>query len=537
MSCVQCSPGRLGWSFHGLRSIGISALVTTFLIMLTTNLYFINRTHLDENRQFTSDIVEPTHQRLVLDADDGIMKQKLQEDDDNVLLDKLDFLKEQLKKTRNRINIYKNNFGYKAVGEPFENNLKRHLMNADKVFVTSDQQHSMDEVAKSPFLDEGNKILHSINKSNSSSFITCQEIPQNLDTLERIGSGYTKQVYKVNIGGKYVALKQANREGHDGLECAQNGMSGKDCYRLANYKVLKELALLQQLKSPHIIKLLGYCLRDERGENGGTTSVTIATEYGEPLTFITLLQMSWEDRLKIAFGITKLLVYLHNSPMGALTMHDFKLTQFVLTNNEIQLADLDDVDDTIKTCRQDNDCRIGSVNNQSCVRGRCEHYSDHINVYNAHKLFYSLLPFEAPSSVKQRIANLTKNTGQSTWNSAKILEKLEDILRIYRNSFIYNITDDLRHRKDDLFKKFVDRDCPAIHDYWCHGTIYAGANSCAFSVRNEDEARYLCIHDPQCKAFVMTSQTTWTGRTVVYFKNDSSQSVSSKGNTMFERVT
>ena len=62
-------------------------------------------------------------------------------------------------------------------------------------------------------------------------------------------------MYKANVGGKYVALKQANREGHDGLECAQNGMSGKDCYRLANYKVLKELALLQQLKSPHIIKV------------------------------------------------------------------------------------------------------------------------------------------------------------------------------------------------------------------------------------------------------------------------------------------
>ena len=88
---------------------------------------------------------------------------------------------------------------------------------------------------------------------------------------------------------------------------------------------------------------------------------------------------------------------------------------------QIQLADLDDVDDTVKTCRQDNDCRIGSVNNQSCVRGRCEHYSDHINVYNAHKLFYSLLPFEAPSSVKQRIANLTKNTGKYQITSRHIL--------------------------------------------------------------------------------------------------------------------
>ena len=96
------------------------------------------------------------------------------------MFDKLGFLKEELNKMRTRIvNVYKHNFARKAIGETLENNLKRPLMNAVKVLLASYQRRSMAEEC----LEEGN-MLHYIDKSNSTSVITCQNIPQNsLDLL------------------------------------------------------------------------------------------------------------------------------------------------------------------------------------------------------------------------------------------------------------------------------------------------------------------------------------------------------------------
>ena len=86
---------------------------------------------------------------------------------------------------------------------------------------------------------------------------------------------------------------------------------------------------------------------------------------------------------------------------------------------QIKLADLDDVDDAQPTCKQDEDCGIGDMRRLPCVKGRCQEYSDRLNVYHAHKLFYSLLPFEAPFTVQGLIAELTNNTGKIITFSTK----------------------------------------------------------------------------------------------------------------------
>ncbi|XP_072049455.1 extracellular tyrosine-protein kinase PKDCC-like [Amphiura filiformis] len=535
MARVWCAVLR--WSSRGLRLQATGVLCLTFLMVLTTNIYLVNRTVFDININQSN-----VNDRFV--QDDKVSEERIS-DSENILLKKLKSLKDELKRTRSRIYTQKqlvteNRTQYKRdlAQNPLENKLKRHLMNADgldqslvTMTTTSLQQRQVE------FRDINQALYENIHFHPNSSFISCQDLPKNTNLLEHVGAGYTKQVKKIMIDDKVVALKQANRKGHDGKECVQFGMNAPDCLKLANYKVLKELALLQQLESPHIIKLLGYCVKDEKKEEE-TPSVTIATEFGVPLTFITLLQMSWEDRLRIALGVTRLLYYLHNSPIGALTIHDFKLTQFVLFNNEIKLADLDDVEDTQPTCIRDEDCVIGNMIPVPCMIGQCQHYSDRLNVFHAHKLFYSLLPFEAPVPVQKMISELTNNTGQSTWSSRRILQTLDQILDVYRNSSIYGNIGGARHIKDMVkFDKFPNQDYPAVHDYWCHGTIYAGANSCAFSVVDESEARYLCSHDPQCKAFVMTSQKTWTGRTVIYLKSQTSEPVQSDGNTLYIRVT
>ena len=80
---------------------------------------------------------------------------------------------------------------------------------------------------------------------------------------------------------------------------------------------------------------------------------------------------------------------------------------------QIKLADLDDVDDTQAPCKQDDDCGIYDMRRLPCVKGRCQEYSDRLNVYHAHKLFYSLLPFEAPVTGQRLLDELINNTGKT----------------------------------------------------------------------------------------------------------------------------
>ena len=91
-------------------------------------------------------------------------------------------------------------------------------------------------------------------------------------------------------------------------------------------------------------------------------------------------------------------------------------TRYLLV--QIKLTDLDDIviiDDTQPICKQDDDCGIGDMGHLPCVKGRCQEYSDRLNVYHAHKLFYSLLPFEAPVTVQRLLEELLNNTGKNVF--------------------------------------------------------------------------------------------------------------------------
>ena len=100
---------------------------------------------------------------------------------------------------------------------------------------------------------------------------------------------------------------------------------------------------------------------------------------------------------------------MYSSMFEINNLQDIKFSVLFL---QIKLADLDDIDDTQATCKQDDDCGIGDMRRLPCVKGRCQDFSDRLNVYHAHKLFYSLLPFEAPLIVQRLIAELTNNTGK-----------------------------------------------------------------------------------------------------------------------------
>lgn len=80
-----------------------------------------------------------------------------------------------------------------------------------------------------------------------------------MDTVKDVrfvGSGYTKAVHRAALNGSFaVALKSVDFTGHDMEECVRKYGSTGDCYRLASVKLVKEMALMERLQHPNILKV------------------------------------------------------------------------------------------------------------------------------------------------------------------------------------------------------------------------------------------------------------------------------------------
>ncbi|XP_054759662.2 uncharacterized protein LOC129265735 [Lytechinus pictus] len=86
-------------------------------------------------------------------------------------------------------------------------------------------------------------------------YLGCEDLAH-INSRELVGSGYTKRVERVELrDGRWVAVKSVWTEGNDVTACLDRGMAKRDCIQLANYKLLKETALLHQLRHPNIVKV------------------------------------------------------------------------------------------------------------------------------------------------------------------------------------------------------------------------------------------------------------------------------------------
>lgn len=83
----------------------------------------------------------------------------------------------------------------------------------------------------------------------------CQDISKGTD-VHYLGSGYTKAVYKLVLNDTLsVALKSVDFGGHDIQNCVKRYRTLEDCYRLASFKIVKEMILLQRLQHPNILQV------------------------------------------------------------------------------------------------------------------------------------------------------------------------------------------------------------------------------------------------------------------------------------------
>lgn len=62
---------------------------------------------------------------------------------------------------------------------------------------------------------------------------------------------------------------------------------------------------------------------------------------------------------QLALGISQILHHLAHSPLGSLSMNDFRRQQFVLVGGTLKLSDVDDLGVGEPACETDADCVIG----------------------------------------------------------------------------------------------------------------------------------------------------------------------------------
>ncbi|CAL8258823.1 unnamed protein product [Lota lota] len=336
--------------------------------------------------------------------------------------------------------------------------------------------------------------------------------------VEYLGSGYTKAVYRAALNRSLsVALKSVDLAGHDMENCARRYGDTAACYRLSSFKIIKEMVLMETLQHPNVLKLYGYCYQD----NGGIQeTVTAITELGSPLEMIHLLQTPWEQRLRICLSLVRLLYFLSRSPLGSVSLLDFRPRQFVLVDGQLKVTDLDDASTLEAPCTPltaGHACTLlfpARNFTLRCSRGRCVSINEKRNLYNAYRFFFTyLLPHSAPSALRPLLDNIVNATGELRWGVQKTLSKMEEVLHLYRTGRY--LLQSLNHSTTG-YKEVLDSSIPE-QEVRCWPSYQHDA--CLLAVFDLREALSLCESHAHCHAFVFTNQTTWTGHHLVYFKS------------------
>ncbi|NWV80627.1 PKDCC kinase, partial [Dasyornis broadbenti] len=278
-------------------------------------------------------------------------------------------------------------------------------------------------------------------------------------------------------------------------------------------------------------QLYGYCYQDS---NDIPDTLTTITELGSPLEMIQLLQTSWEDRFRICLSLVRLLHYLAHSPLGSVTLLDFRPRQFVIVDGELKVTDLDDASIEESSCTSNSDCFMEfparNFTLPCSVEGRCQSMNEKRNLYNAYRFFFTyLLPHSAPSSLRPLLDKIVNATGNhNKHDNAKYL------LFCPSPSVNSEFTQKCVKSANTQYRRVPEAFIPD-ENYRCWPSYHH--KGCLLSVFDVNEAIEICDSYSQCKAFVLTNQTTWTGRQLVFFKMASNHIVPDPDKITYVKVT
>uniref|UniRef100_A0A1I8I5G6 Protein kinase domain-containing protein n=1 Tax=Macrostomum lignano TaxID=282301 RepID=A0A1I8I5G6_9PLAT len=354
-------------------------------------------------------------------------------------------------------------------------------------------------------------------------------------SLRPLGAGWSKAAELAVDAqtGETVALKRPHRSGRDMLDCLRRRLGDVDgCYERLAGKFLRELVFLQSLDGTDgIVRLKGWCLSHRE--------FYIATEVGNPLDIVSLLQMGWEDRLRIAADLAQLLHRLHASPVGSLALRDFRRGQFALAGDgRLKLIDLDDLDRRLPRCSgRDGLCseKVDKVNYVStrCRQWTCPGHNDRVNLHRAGGQFFNfLLLHGAPPGLANGVRKLRRpGSANSGGGSQQLLIQINRLVQQYSNGK-YSLVDQAAGHSAAAFQ-LVPNATVSGSDYPCSYTVLgARCRVTAFSLA---EARLLCAGEPGCRGFVVTPDRSWTNRTVIILKSAADKPVRLPGYQLYLR--
>ncbi|NXJ11957.1 PKDCC kinase, partial [Odontophorus gujanensis] len=273
-------------------------------------------------------------------------------------------------------------------------------------------------------------------------------------------------------------------------------------------------------------QLYGYCYQDS---NDIPDTLTAITELGSPLEMIQLLQTSWEDRFRICLSLVRLLHYLAHSPLGSVTLLDFRPRQFVIVDGELKVTDLDDASIEESSCTSNSDCFMEfparNFTLPCSVEGWCQNMNEKRNLYNAYRFFFTyLLPHSAPPSLRPLLDKIVNAT--ATGCLALQLSLSLSVSSEFTQKCVKSANTKYRRVPEAFIPDENYRCWPSYHH-----------KGCLLSVFDLSEAMEICDSYSQCKAFILTNQTTWTGRQLVFFKAASNRIVPDPDKITYVKVT
>ena len=319
-------------------------------------------------------------------------------------------------------------------------------------YITNDTQlksnvyNTNTSVKEKTFADRVYIIPYSPQKSPSDSSalkFNCSNL-HDITLKRKLGNGVSKQVLLGLYGEHKVAVKMVTRTVPDVTSCTRRivqQFSNADvqvedllhkCYVFPNMKLMKEILLLQQLKHPNLLQMLGYCVRSEETESTSLQDHGVVAVYEYAVRFYTATLGTWpvQKRLNSAFELADLLHYLEHSPLGSLHIADFKDAHFLLSNGQhIKLTDMDDVSSQEPSCSDQGDklCNYGL----QCIGGICPGHNAKANMDNMYRLLFQNLLQEDPvltPEVNNKMADILYRLQTLSINASQLKDRIKLLL-------------------------------------------------------------------------------------------------------------
>ncbi len=223
----------------------------------------------------------------------------------------------------------------------------------------------------------------------------CSNIPQ-INITQELGRG----VYKTGLlgvyHGRHVVIKMVTNSSYVYMKCVEERPDmpiwEKRCHFFVTMYIMKEILLLQQLRNPNFLGLLGFCARgdDIRSMSLKEHGVIAVYEYGDEVNVSDMKLWPFRRRLDTAIQLLDLAVYAEHSPLGSLRLGDMKHGNFLFVGSRIKFSDADLVTAEGHRCSsRDPDSRC--VFDLPCVKNSCQGYNAKVNLMLIHQLFLTWL--------------------------------------------------------------------------------------------------------------------------------------------------